>query len=294
MPDFLPPEFILGVDGGATHCRARLRDRAGRLLGEGRGGMANPYADPDRAEASIRAAIEGALAGAGVDAGDPRLLVGLGVAGAQLPAIEADLRARLRFPAMAIASDAVAACLGAFEGEDGAIFIIGTGTAGLAMAGGAIHTVGGWGFQVADRGSAADLGRRALAHALLAHDGVLARGPLAEAVLARFDGSPERLVGFARNAAGGDFGGFAPLVTGAEANDAAAAALIADAARDIAREIEALARRGARRVSLLGGLAGIYAPLLPPLLGIPIVAPRADAAEGAIILARRHAESLAR
>ncbi len=33
--------FFLGVDGGGTHCRARLADSEGRALGEGTGGPAN-------------------------------------------------------------------------------------------------------------------------------------------------------------------------------------------------------------------------------------------------------------
>src|SRR5207245_7235268 len=34
-------EIFLGVDGGGTRCRARLADRAGRILGEGVAGPAN-------------------------------------------------------------------------------------------------------------------------------------------------------------------------------------------------------------------------------------------------------------
>ena len=34
-------DLFLGVDGGGTQCRARLADRAGRILGEGIAGPAN-------------------------------------------------------------------------------------------------------------------------------------------------------------------------------------------------------------------------------------------------------------
>ena len=34
-------EFLLGIDGGGTHCRARLSDLAGKTLGEGKAGPAS-------------------------------------------------------------------------------------------------------------------------------------------------------------------------------------------------------------------------------------------------------------
>ncbi|PTS75939.1 N-acetylglucosamine kinase, partial [Aeromonas sp. HMWF036] len=34
-------EYWVGVDGGGTHTRARIRDRAGKLLGEGRAAGSN-------------------------------------------------------------------------------------------------------------------------------------------------------------------------------------------------------------------------------------------------------------
>ena len=37
--------LYLGIDGGGSKCRARIRDSAGRLLGEANGGHANIYRD---------------------------------------------------------------------------------------------------------------------------------------------------------------------------------------------------------------------------------------------------------
>ena len=47
-------------------------------------------------------------------------------------------------------TDAHAACIGAHGARDGGIIIVGTGSAGLALLGGTVHRVGGWGFPVSD------------------------------------------------------------------------------------------------------------------------------------------------
>ena len=54
--------FFLGVDGGATRCRARLRDSSGRELGHGLGPSANIYVDFDDAIRVVRETIESVIA----------------------------------------------------------------------------------------------------------------------------------------------------------------------------------------------------------------------------------------
>ena len=60
--------FFLGVDGGGTHCRARLRDASGRLLGEATGGASNIFTDPDEAIANVDRVSRATFAQAGLDA----------------------------------------------------------------------------------------------------------------------------------------------------------------------------------------------------------------------------------
>jgi glucosamine kinase len=43
---------------------------------------------------------------------------------------------------------------------------------------------------------------------------------------------------------------------------------------------------GAKRIALMGGLAGIYLPLLSPDMRRVLVEPRGDALDGALALAR--------
>src|SRR5258707_14590398 len=57
--------LYLGIDGGGSKCRARIRDSAGRLLGEAAGGHANIYRDRDEARQSIIATAQQAALAAG-------------------------------------------------------------------------------------------------------------------------------------------------------------------------------------------------------------------------------------
>jgi glucosamine kinase len=54
-------------------------------------------------------------------------------------------------------TDAYVAWYGAFEGGDGAILILGTGSCGLAVCGGQRLTIGGWGADIGDDGRLAAL-----------------------------------------------------------------------------------------------------------------------------------------
>ena len=58
--------FFLGVDGGATRCRARLRDSSGRELGHSVGPAANIYIDFDAAMRVVREIVDSAV---GADVG---------------------------------------------------------------------------------------------------------------------------------------------------------------------------------------------------------------------------------
>ena len=51
-------EYWVGVDGGGTHTRARIRDKGGRVLGEGRAAGSNLELGIEVAHANVLAAIE--------------------------------------------------------------------------------------------------------------------------------------------------------------------------------------------------------------------------------------------
>lgn len=283
MTDFL----LLGIDGGGTKCRARLRDSAGQLLGEGAGGPCNIRLDPDLVWNSILTACRGALNQAGLSEADlGRIRVGMGAAGAgQSSAVERILSRPHPFASMVIDTDAHAAWLGAFSGHDGAILIVGTGSCGYGVTDGQRHYVGGWGFEISDEGSGATLGRELLRRAMRAYDGRMAATPLSDAVLNDFGRRPEAIVDWVSKARPADYARYAPLILDhAERRDPLGIALITESVAELAQIANRLLDLGAPALCLFGGLAEPLRSWLPPPLQQVIVPPAADALDGAILL----------
>ena len=287
--------FLVGIDGGGTSCRARARALDGRLIGEGRSGTANLAAGVAVARKNILSAIELALAEAGHGPGAlSRCHVGMGLAAADDTALVDALLADLPFAEAVVETDSISACRGAFGGEDGGVAICGTGTAYVTRVGGVFHKIGGWGFKLADHGSAADIGRSALRATLFAVDGIRPRSGLTETLLDHFGGDPDAIVTFAETALPRDFGQFSPLIFDrAEAGDAVAAAIVAQAVEDIGECLDAMVDKGTARLCLLGGLAVRYRVLIAERFRRLLVEPEADAVEGALMLARARLETRA-
>src|SRR5262245_7202712 len=59
-------EFLIGIDGGGTSCRAAVADATGRILGRGKSGAANIMTAPDTALANIEKAARAAFQNAGL------------------------------------------------------------------------------------------------------------------------------------------------------------------------------------------------------------------------------------
>jgi glucosamine kinase len=285
----LPGRLFLGVDGGGTHTRARLRGGDGALLGEGEAGPGNARLG-ETAYAEVMRACRAALAAAGIAERDfGQVHAGFGLAGTQQPADRAAVLARQHpFASLAVDTDAYAAFLGAFEGADGAILILGTGSCGLVELAGRRATVGGWGAELADDASGYAIGRLAVRRAMLALDGLAAATPLTNEILGVFTGKADNAVAWATKAVPGDYAKFAPAVfAAAERNDPVAVAIVNQAGRDAVMYIERLMALGARQIAMIGGVFPRLLPWLPDRLRSFLVEPKADAMDGAIIMARR-------
>jgi glucosamine kinase len=281
--------LFIGIDGGGTHCRARIRDGGGRLIGEGAGGPANLRLGPAVAMAAIVDAAKAAAKAGGLGEAElARAAVGLGMAGAIDDARNGALLSQPHpFPRVAIDTDAYIAWLGAFAGGDGAILIIGTGSAGLAVVQGQRFNVGGWGNVISDDASGNEIGRHAIRRALWAHDGMAPMTKLAATILDRFDHAPPKIVTWADQARPADFAQLAPLVLDhAGQGDAMGVAVIEHAAEGAARIADRLLAVGAPGICLLGGLGAPLRPWLPRRIQDKLVAPKGDAMEGALLLAR--------
>jgi glucosamine kinase len=286
------PSLFLGIDGGGTKCRVRLRDTDGKLLGEGSGGPSNIRLDPDLVWNSILTACREALGQAGLQESDLSTVhAGMGAAGAgQASAVERLLSRPPPFASFAVNTDAHTAWLGAFNGGDGAILILGTGSCGYGGVGGQCRYVGGWGFEISDEGSGAAMGRELLRRSVWAHDGRIPSTPLSDALLAEFDTDLESLVDWVGAARPGDFARYAPMILEyAGRRDPLGMLLVENTAADAARIAMRLLELGAPSLCLFGGLAEPLRPWMPPPVQQAIVPPLADALDGAILLGREAA-----
>ncbi len=190
------------------------------------------------------------------------------------------------FGSVAVESDAHIAWLGAFGGGEGGILIVGTGSVGYGLVGGRSVTVGGRGFEISDDGSGAAIGREVLKRTIWAYDGRASSTGLAQAVLDRFGGDPEAMVDWSNAATPADYASFAPLVLDhARKGDPLGQDLMAEAASAVSRIGHRLLQLGAVRLCTFGGLAEPLNPWLDPNIRAVLVAPQADALDGAILLA---------
>jgi glucosamine kinase len=287
-------DYILGIDGGGTSCRAAVAAPDGVILGRGKSGAANILTDPNHAILSITEAARAAFDDAGLDAaGVARASAFLGLAGTNVGDLTRFVRDRLPFRHTEIDSDGLVALQGAIGDEDGAVAILGTGSIYMARRNGTVSYIGGWGFTVGDLGGGARLGHALLQEALLAHDGVHPRSAVTDAVLEEFKHDPRAIVEFARLSKPGDFGRYAPLVfEHARAGDPQAVAIVEAGARLVSESLDAImALAGAQQLCLLGGLAPLYPQWLAERHRSILVEARADALTGAVALAaKRFAE----
>ena len=282
-------ELFIGVDGGGTGCRAVVADAAGAILGRGTAGPANIVTDAEGARRSVLAAVEAAFAEAGLDKDRyAESHAVLGLAGGNVEGAGAAIERQLPFAHADVEFDGLIALQGALGDDDGAVAILGTGSAYIVRSDGKVHSVGGWGFPLSDLGSGARLGQSLLQECLLVHDGIHAPGRLTTDTLREFGGRPDALVEFAWTAKPADFGRYAPRVFRyAREGDAAARALLEHSAAHISETLDVLIMQGAGRISLLGGLAAPYVEWLPEHQRRLLVAPAADALTGALPLARK-------
>ena len=281
------PEYFVGIDGGGSRCRARLRDADGRLLASVHGGAANVYLDFDGALDTIRTCVAATLRQARLaESAAPAVRIGLGLAGASSRQVAEQIEAAFTgYADVRVVNDAVTACIGAHAGENGGLVIAGTGSAGVACSGGESTIVGGRGFVLGDDGSGARIGLEAWRRALRAHDGLEAPTDFTAKLMAQFDNDPAAVIRWGLRARSSDYGAYAPATfSAAGAGDPVALSIVAaaaDALNELALAVEHL---GADRLALSGGIADAIRPYLPPETARRLAVPMLDALEGAILL----------
>lgn len=296
MGEAVTAAYFLGIDGGGTNCRARVRAADGRLIGEATGGPSNIATDPVEAIANIAQVSEAAMREGGLPASNlTQCSACFGLAGANMAgASERVLSHAWPFETLRLEHDGIIACVGAHAGEDGAIASIGTGAVYVVSIGGRLQTFGGWGFVLSDQGSGADLGREALRRSLYARDGIIEPSPFTDAVWARFDNSVEQLQQFVEGAKPRDYGALAPLLfEHAEQGDPIARFIIERGQTGVTLALDHIVKLGVVRICLLGSIGKAYRPYLPERFAPYLTAPRHDPLDGAILLAGGRAAPMA-
>ncbi|MEZ5783126.1 MAG: BadF/BadG/BcrA/BcrD ATPase family protein [Rhizobiaceae bacterium] len=281
--------FLLGIDGGGTSCRAALAMADGTIIARARSGSANIHTDLAGARENIVEAARLVFAEAGVDASRiSETPIVLGLAGANVGTNAAQLAAMLPFDTSLVETDAMIALEGAVGSGNGAIAILGTGTAYLGRRGGEARPIGGWGFLVSDQGSGAQIGRELLERTLLAFDKVGPASPLTQDMLTVFEKDPSNIVAFAATAKPGDFAGFAPKVFDhAAQGDIVAEAILARGQAVIEASLLRFDLRPDEPLALLGGLAPLYETRLSGPLRALVRPCIQDALGGAVSMAAR-------
>jgi len=290
---FAVATYFLGVDGGGTNCRVRLADQTLRTLGEVTNGRSNlQIEDGEPAYRSIMDGTKEVFEQAGLDLAETaNTHACFGMAGGRLPSAREAFAARpWPFGSVTVYDDIDIARAGAHGGEDGAVIIVGTGSAGLAMVKGQRHQVGGWGFHVGDQMSGAILGRELVRRAVEAADGLVSGSPLTQAVIEKLGGSLDAVMDWSfQDRRPADYGALMPLfVEFYEQGDAVAAELMALQLSFIDNYVNWFKARGATKMAAVGGFGTRLYPLMMERYGDFIVPPRDEPLHGALILARQH------
>lgn len=289
--------IFIGIDGGGTKCKVRIENTVGQLLAEARGGPANIRLSVAQAWQSVLTATNRALKIANIDPTDNSytLHAGMALAGTEIAgACEQFLINKNHpFASIELMSDAYAACLGAHNGDEGSIIIVGTGVIGWQIEANNSIQVGGWGFPHADDGGGAWLGLKAVRLTMQWQDGRIKGSALLAAVLQKFNNDFKQLVVWANNGNATDFAQIAPIVIEYVAcQDPLALQLIRDAAKEIDKVGSALQKQIQTKDKILpcclfGGIAPFIEPWLGEQLKSRLVPRQFDANRGAILRIRK-------
>lgn len=279
---------LLAVDGGASHCRIAAYAAKGDMLGSFTLDRAASLSVGVRnAVESVRSVIhvlEGQL-GASLE-GVPLLC---GLAGALREARKADFLAAIGAERRVdVVTDGHAQLLGVAGGEPGVCLAVGTGSVvHWLCASGECGFAGGWGYPVADEGSAAWLGMRALRGYVHRLDSGAVMSDFWLAVAERVGRDIESIQEWTTCTRSSQVATLAPLVTHYAASGDAEAESLLHAGVDACEQLFAHAPEDLPRW-LVGGLAEVYRPHLLAR-GCELREARGDALSGLYIHARRQA-----
>ncbi|WP_415154742.1 BadF/BadG/BcrA/BcrD ATPase family protein [Maritalea sp.] len=282
--------FYLGIDGGGTNCRARLANEHLETIAEIRGGPANTtIGDGTQAYGSIIDVSKKVFEKAGLGEDDmSNTIACLGLAGAHLASSKRDFAAReYPFAKTLVHNDVETAREGAHLGEDGAVLIVGTGSAGLAKVNGVLHPVGGWGYHISDTASGAILGRAIARRSIEALDGLCEGSPLTTAIANKLGGTTDSMMAWSFTAWPKDFASLIPMfMEFVEQGDPIAQEMMAFEYEQLDQFANWFKARGAKKLAIVGGFGERLLPRLQKRYGDFVMGAQADAQHGALLMAK--------
>lgn len=278
--------YYIGIDGGGTHCRARLEDASGKLISTGLSGSANVMRSLAISQSSIVEAIEDALSHTPLTIEFNQLCVSAGLAGANVPsAHKAIVQWAHPFHQFSVISDLHAACIGAHQGNDGAVIICGTGSSGTRYSNGKFEDVGGHGFLVGDMASGAWLGLQAVQHVLQVLDGLLPMDSLTTAIKAQL--GVENAISLVQRISEyrpKHYASLAPIVVDQEeAGDLTSSAILSQATAYLQSLAERLLADNDCNLAMIGGLSDVYFPRFTDSLQSRVSRCASNPEQGAIL-----------
>ncbi|MEH6404742.1 MAG: BadF/BadG/BcrA/BcrD ATPase family protein [Sneathiella sp.] len=278
---------VLAADCGGTRTRVRLYDGNGIILGEGSAGPSNLGLGASNTINQIKIASMDAIKSANFEGKTlNQFVVFAGIASLITKQNKQALEKTPHpFKELNATTDAHTALLGAFNGEDGGILILGTGSCGFGQVKGKLFNIGGWGFSISDQGSGARLGYLAVRLAVQSFDKIKPTSPLSNLILRKLGGSPQSAYHWSQTAKPSDYGALAPIVfDAARQNDESALSLLKTLCAEIEEMIAAMQKRGCHKIALVGGLAAVIKEYLPDNLRPHLVDAEKDALWGAYLL----------
>ena len=266
---------LIGVDAGGSHTAAVISHRYGRVLARAEGpGSAMKPGGAERSAAVILDVTRRAANQAGLAL--PATIAVVGAAGAgrapERDALAAAVVAAGVARRVDVRGDIEIALVGAFGDGPGIMVNAGTGSIAYARTpDGRLHRVGGHGWQLGDEGGGYWLGRRALAAAARAEDGLEESSTILERLLVALGLETfDDLIRWTATATPAQVAALAPhVLNAASEGETVAQRSVEDAASELAKLVGAALRHfsGADQVTVAtaGGLLRPGTPLLAAL-----------------------------
>jgi len=269
------PAVLLGVDSGGSHTTVVVGDPQGRALSRAEGpGSAMRPGGAERSAAVILDVARRATAQAQISLPATFALVGAAGAGRapEQEALAAAIVAAGVAERVDVRSDMEIALAAAFENKPGILINAGTGSIAYARTqDGRVHRAGGYGWQLGDEGGGYWLGRRALAAAARAQDGLEESSTLLERLLVALGLQTfDDLIRWTATATPAQVAALAPhVLNAAREGEIVAQRIVADGAVELAQLVRMLTRHFSGtepiKMATIGGLLRPGSPLLMAL-----------------------------